>query len=103
MEKQSIQLTRNARLVLEKRYLKKDTRGHPVESPEDMFRRMASNVAAADLIYDKNADINSLEEQFYNLLATLQFMPNSPALMNAGRDLQQLFACFVLPVEDSIE
>ncbi|HHT9105100.1 MAG TPA: adenosylcobalamin-dependent ribonucleoside-diphosphate reductase [Candidatus Wujingus californicus] len=103
MEKQSIQLTPNARLVLEKRYLKKDTRGCPVESPEDMFRRMASNVASADLIYDKNADINSLEEQFYNLLATLQFMPNSPALMNAGRDLQQLFACFVLPVEDSIE
>ena len=103
MEKQSIQLTPNARLVLEKRYLKKDTRGLPVESPEDMFRRMASNVASADLIYDKNADINSLEEQFYNLLATLQFMPNSPALMNAGRDLQQLFACFVLPVEDSIE
>jgi len=103
MEKQSIQLTPNARLVLEKRYLKKDTRGLPVESPEDMFRRMASNVASADLIYDKNADINSLEEQFYNLLATLQFMPNSPALMNAGRDLQQLLACFVLPVEDSIE
>ena len=103
MEKQSIQLTPNARLVLEKRYLKKDTRGHPVESPEDMFRRMASNVASADLIYDKNADINFLEEQFYNLLATLQFMPNSPTLMNAGRDLQQLFACFVLPVEDSIE
>ncbi|MBI2488485.1 MAG: adenosylcobalamin-dependent ribonucleoside-diphosphate reductase [Planctomycetes bacterium] len=98
-----MQLTPNARLVLEKRYLKKDTRGCPVESPEDMFRRMASNVASADLIYDKNADINSLEEQFYNLLATLQFMPNSPALMNAGRDLQQLFACFVLPVEDSIE
>src|SRR3972149_1746246 len=103
MEKQSIQLTPNARLVLEKRYLKKDTRGLPVESPEDMLRRMASNVASADLIYDKNADINSLEEQFYNLLATLQFMPNSPALMNAGRDLQQLLACFVLPVEDSIE
>jgi len=68
-----------------------------------MFRRIAKNVASADLIYDKKADIASLEEQFYDLFINLLFMPNSPTLMNAGRDLQQLFGCFVLPVEDSIE
>ena len=68
-----------------------------------MFRRIAKNAASADLIYNKKADIISLEEQFYNLMASLQFLPNSPTLMNASRNLQQLLACFVLPVEDSIE
>ncbi len=103
MIKKTLHLILNARLVLEKRYLKKDASGNPIESPEDMFRRIAKNVASADLIYNKNANIASIEEQFYDLLTSLQFMPNSPTLMNAGRDLQQLFACFVLPVEDSIE
>ena len=103
MTKNTILLSPNARLVLEKRYLKKDASGRPIESPEDMFRRIARNIASADLLYNKKADITSLEEQFYDLFATLQFIPNSPTLMNAGRDLQQLFACFVLPVEDSIE
>ena len=86
-----------------KRYLKKDAAGNPIETHEDMFRRIAKNIASADLIYDKKADIVSLEEQFYDLFINLLFMPNSPTLMNAGRDLQQLFGCFVLPVEDSIE
>lgn len=103
MGKNTISLTPNARLVLGKRYLKKDAAGNPIETPEDMFRRIAKNVASADLIYDKRADIVSIEEQFYDLLINLLFMPNSPTLMNAGRDLQQLFGCFVLPVEDSIE
>ncbi len=103
MEENTISLTPNARLVLGKRYLKKDAAGNPIETPEDMFRRIAKNVASADLIYDKRADIVSIEEQFYDLLINLLFMPNSPTLMNAGRDLQQLFGCFVLPVEDSIE
>ncbi len=103
MRENTISLSPNARLILEKRYLKKDASCHPVESPEDMFRRIAKNIASAELIYNKKADVSSLEEQFYNLLASLQFMPNSPTLMNAGRDFQQLFACFVLPIEDSIE
>ena len=103
MGENAISLSPNARLVLEKRYLKKDTSGRTIESPEDMFIRIAKNVASADLIYNEKTDIASIEEQFYTLLTSLQFMPNSPALMNAGRDLQQLFACFVLPVEDSIE
>ena len=103
MEENTIFLTPNARLVLGKRYLKKNAPGHPVESPEDMFRRIAKNIASADLMYEKKADIASLEGQFYDLFINLFFMPNSPTLMNAGRDLQQLFGCFVLPVEDSIE
>lgn len=103
MGKNVFSLSPNALLVLEKRYLKKDASGRPVESPEDMFRRIAKNIASADLLYNKRADIVSREEQFYDLLTSLQFLPNSPTLMNAGRDLQQLFGCFVLPIEDSID
>ncbi|KKO18947.1 MAG: adenosylcobalamin-dependent ribonucleoside-diphosphate reductase [Candidatus Brocadia sp.] len=101
--KPTVSLSSNARLVLEKRYLKKDISGRTVESPEEMFRRIAKNIASVDLLYDKGADIVSREEQFYTLLASLRFLPNSPTLMNAGRDLQQLFGCFVLPIEDSVE
>lgn len=103
MSNNAISLTPNARLVLEKRYLKKGASGNPVETPAEMFRRIARNIALADSIYDTKADIVSTEEQFYDLLSNLHFLPNSPVLMNAGRDLQQLFGCFVLPVEDSIE
>ena len=103
MGKNVFSLSPNALLVLEKRYLKKDASGRPVESPKDMFRRIAKNIASADLLYNKRADIVSQEEQFYDLLTSLQFLPNSPTLMNAGRDLQQLFGCFVLPIEDSID
>ncbi len=103
MKNNALSLSPNARLVLEKRYLKKNAPGNPIESPEEMFRRIAKNAASADLIYYKKADIISLEEQFYNLMTSLQFLPNSPTLMNASRYLQQLLACFVLPVEDSIE
>ncbi|MDO8092578.1 MAG: adenosylcobalamin-dependent ribonucleoside-diphosphate reductase [Candidatus Brocadiales bacterium] len=101
--KNHIILTPNARLVLERRYLKKNTSGEVIESPEDLFRRVARNIAQADALYDKNADIKAVEEKFYKLLSNLEFLPNSPALMNAGREMQQLAACFVLPVEDSIE
>ena len=103
MRKNTLLLSPNARLVLEKRYLKKDASGNPLETPEDMFRRIAKNIASVDLIYNKKADISSLEEQFCDLLTNLLFLPNSPTLMNAGRNIQQLSGCFVLPVEDSIE
>ncbi len=108
-----IPLSDNARVVLERRYLAKDAEGRPAETPEGMFRRVAHNIAQAELLYkpleaapasgqaiDAAA---SWEQRFYALMARLDFLPNSPTLMNAGRDLQQLSACFVLPVPDSIE
>jgi len=98
-----MELSPNARRVLEKRYLKKDEDGKPIETPEDMFRRVAENVAQADKNYDNNADIKKRAEEFYQLLTSLEFLPNSPTLMNAGRELQQLSACFVIPIEDSME
>ena len=95
-------LTTNAITVLRRRYLKKDEDGRVIESPEEMFRRVASNIAQADLIYG-HGDARRTEEAFFRLLSSLEFLPNSPTLMNAGRPLQQLAACFVLPVEDSLE
>ena len=96
-------LSPNALVVLERRYLKKDPRGKPAETPQDLFRRVARSVAAADAKFDPKADIQKTEQAFYDLMANLVFLPNSPTLMNAGRRLGQLAACFVLPIEDSID
>jgi ribonucleoside-diphosphate reductase alpha chain len=98
-----IDLTENARLVLTKRYLKKDDRGEPIEAPEDMFRRVAGNIAQAEMTWGSTREVHIAEEEFYGMMARLEFLPNSPTLMNAGRRLQQLAACFVLPVPDDIE
>src|SRR5210317_152599 len=98
-----IPLSNNARIVLEKRYLKKDDSGNPIESPENMFQRVARSVAEADRLFDPDADVKKTEIQFQKLLAKLWFLPNSPTMMNAGRRLGQLAACFVLPIEDSME
>ena len=101
---QGLGLSPNALKVLEKRYLKKDEEGKVVEKPEDLFRRVAKSVASADLHYGKSEEeVGKLAHDFYQMLASLTFLPNSPTLMNAGRRLGQLSACFVLPVDDSME
>jgi ribonucleoside-diphosphate reductase alpha chain len=99
-----LQLTDNARKVLERRYLKRDTEGRVTETPADMFRRVAGNIAQAEGRYGATPEsLRSTEQQFYDAMANLEFLPNSPTLMNAGREFQQLSACFVLPIEDSME
>jgi ribonucleoside-diphosphate reductase alpha chain len=96
-------ITDNARRVLDKRYLKKDANGEPIETAEDMLTRVSLNIAEAEANYNPKADIRKTAGEFYEMMASLEFLPNSPTLMNAGRDLQQLSACFVLPIEDSME
>lgn len=101
---ESLNLSENAKKVLEKRYLKRDKDGNCIEKPEDMFRRVADTIAAGDLKFGKSeADVKKLSDRFYKAITSRYFMPNSPTLMNAGRELGQLAACFVLPVEDSLE
>jgi ribonucleoside-diphosphate reductase alpha chain len=97
-------LSENARVVLEKRYLAKDEKGEVIETPEEMFQRISKFIASADRIYGKgDGEVNRTATDFYEMMTHLEFLPNSPTLMNAGRSLGQLAACFVLPVEDSME
>lgn len=98
-----MKINENAKLVLQKRYLAKNDRGEVTETVEQLFHRVADAIAAADQIYDKKADVKALAEEFYDMMTNLEFLPNSPTLMNAGRPLGQLSACFVLPVKDSME
>lgn len=101
---ETLNLSENSKKVLEKRYLKRDKDGLCIETPADMFKRVAFSIAKAELQYGKTqADVDKLTERFYEAITNLYFMPNSPTLMNAGRELGQLSACFVLPVEDSLE
>lgn len=94
-------ISENAKKVLEKRYLAKNSEGEVVETIDGMLRRVAQAVASADGAY--GGDVQDTSEKFYKLMTSLRFLPNSPTLMNAGRPLGQLSACFVLPIEDSME
>jgi ribonucleoside-diphosphate reductase alpha chain len=99
-----INLSKNAIKVLEKRYLKRDEEGTLLETPREMFLRVARNISTAEKNYGQtDEEIAEIEKQFFDIMAELDFLPNSPTLMNAGKELQQLAACFVLPVGDSME
>ena len=104
VEENKLILSENAIKVLEKRYLKRDKDGNCIETPADMFRRVADTLASADSKFGKSeAEVKQLADEFYTAITNRYFMPNSPTLMNAGRELGQLAACFVLPVDDSLE
>lgn len=99
----TLHLSANALTVLRRRYLRKTATGETRETPSRMFRRVANNVAQAESLYGCDDRRQYYAQQFYDLMSRLDFLPNSPTLMNAGRDLQQLSACFVLPIDDSLE
>lgn len=99
-----LKLTVNAVRLLERRYLLRDEEGRIIETPSQMFARVARTIASADRLYGASWDqVSDVEKRFYRMMAALDFLPNSPTLMNAGTEIGQLSACFVLPVEDSIE
>jgi len=99
-----LKLPLNAIIVLERRYLRKDEKGRVIESTSQMFRRIAKSLAEVEKQYGKSsAEVSRYEDEFYRLMTSLEFLPNSPTIMNAGTMFRQLSACFVLPVEDSIE
>lgn len=96
-------LTENAVKVLEKRYFSKDESGNLLEDSKGLFRRVAKAVAAADKEFVSSKQLKVIEDEFYDMISSLEFLPNSPTLMNAGRPLGQLSACFVLPIDDTME
>ncbi len=100
----TMKLSASSKIVLQKRYLKKNELGEAIETPEDMLWRVACNIAETEKKYGKDQNhTQNLAIDFYKMMCSTDFLPNSPTLMNAGRDLQQLSACFVLPVEDSMD
>ena len=103
VRKGKLVLSENAKTVLERRYLRKDLQGKLTETPEEMFRRVAKHIAKAEKACGNENHVREMEEVFHAMMTEFKFLPNSPTLMNAGRRLGQLAACFVLPVEDSME
>ena len=101
--RRGLELSENALRVLERRYLRTDEEGRVIETPEEMFARVARHIAKAEEKYGGEACVREMEDIFYRMMTEFKFLPNSPTLMNAGRRLGQLAACFVLPVEDSME
>lgn len=102
-ENSNLSFSKNALEVLKRRYLLRDKNSNIVETPEQLLRRVANAIAEADLLYTNKSEAQKSAEEFYKAMAKGDFMPNSPTLMNAGRELGQLAACFVLPIEDSME
>lgn len=98
-----VQLSENSLKILQRRYLQRDLKGDIIETPEQLFHRVAASVAKAELTWGKEEDVEFWSENFFQVLSTLQFLPNSPTLMNAGTSRNQLSACFVLPVEDNMD
>lgn len=98
-----MQLTENARVVLEKRYLVRDEHGNTAETVDELFDRVAQAISKPELSYGNEDDKAAVKERFLAMMKNLEFLPNSPTLMNAGRPLGQLSACFVLPIDDSME
>ena len=98
-----MELSPTALTVLERRYLLKDERRRVVETPEQMFRRVATAIAKGDSPFGTPADVAASSQEFYEVMSRLEFLPNSPTLMNAGAPLGQLMACFVLPIEDNLD
>ena len=98
-----VEITENARVVLNKRYLRKDSSGEIVETPEGMLRRVARAIAKAEHQYGTGDDARQVEEDFYGIMASLEFVPNSPTLMNAGTGAGTLSACFVMGLDDNME
>ncbi len=96
-------LSANAISVLERRYLRRDEEGNIIETPTALFQRVSESIASVELIYNPNSDVKKTEDEFYKMMTNLEFLPNSPTLMNAGTELGQLSACFVLPIEDTME
>ncbi|MGB9707875.1 MAG: adenosylcobalamin-dependent ribonucleoside-diphosphate reductase [Candidatus Pacearchaeota archaeon] len=102
--KDDLKFSANALKVLEERYLLKDDTGKIIETPTEMFRRISKVIAAADAKYTKSAEqIRKTETEFFEMMRNLEFLPNSPTIMNAGTSIGQLSACFVLPIEDNLE
>jgi ribonucleoside-diphosphate reductase alpha chain len=99
----ALELSSNAMTVLERRYLKRDETGKVTETSDELFWRVSKHVAQVDALHDPSVQVSAVAERYYNAMANLEFLPNSPTLMNAGRSLGQLSACFVLPIEDSME
>ncbi|MDD1767818.1 MAG: adenosylcobalamin-dependent ribonucleoside-diphosphate reductase [Methanomassiliicoccales archaeon] len=97
------EISHNALQILRKRYLRKDEKGNVIETPDEMFKRVADSVASVNARYQDGRSVERESAEFYGMMRRLEFLPNSPAIMNAGTEIQQLAACFVIPVEDSIE